>query len=164
MSFQFQILSAPSGQAAANQWPFTTIWVADSSGKIILPVSGTSVFANGAFTVIPVYPNVILDGSGQMVTLSTTATLAAGSGVFPPGPNWQYQMNTPNFTYSQQLVAIYNSGSTAATIQSDQGTINSSATFPQSAGSVYVFQFNQSASTPNWTPNLATSGANFHYW
>lgn len=164
MLFQYQILSTPSGQAAANQWPFTTIWVADSTGKIILPISGVTVYANSSFTVLPNYPNVTLNGSNQAITLSTQQPLAAGSGVFPSGPNFLYQFNAPNFIYSQQLAAIYNSGSTAATIQSDQGTVNSGGTFSQSAGSVYVYTFNMNAVSPNWTATQATAGSSFHYW
>jgi hypothetical protein len=164
MPFQYDILSMPSGQAAANQWPFTTIWIADSAGKIVLPVSGVSVFANGNFTVLPIYPNLILNGGNQTITLSTTAPLATGSGVFPSGPNWQYQMNTTNFAYPQQLVAIYNSGSTAATIQSDFGQVNSAATFSQGADTVFVYTFNMNAASPNWTATQAAAGSSFNYW
>lgn len=163
MSYQYQTQFAPSGQVSYG-WPYVTTLAADASGHIILPISGVSIIANGNFTILPTYPNVILDGSNQTVTLSTALPLSTGAGVYPSGPIWFYQFAQTYIPYLNQLYLIQNQSSTAATIVSDEGTVNSSASFSMSAGSVYVFEFNQSASAPNWTPNLATAGSNFHYW
>ena len=165
MGYQFQTEYAPSGQNPVYGFPFVRILIADASGKIILPCSGVAIQASTAsFVVTPVSPVVQLtDTQPQSVVLTTVGTPA-----FPSGPNFLYQYNSqagPNgngLPYTNQLYVLQNVSLTnAATITSDFGTVNGSASFSQPANSTYVFVFDQ---VSNWQPNAATAGSGFRYY
>jgi len=163
MSYTYQTQYISNGGTLPFAWPNVVLTIGDSTSHIILPVSGVAVVTSAsAFTVTTIWPGVALTGSGQTITLSTQNTPG-----FPYGQNFLYQFNStagPNgngLPYTNQLYAIWNDSSVAATIVSDVGTVNSGASYSQSANSVVVYQYDQSS---NWTPNVATAGSNFHYW
>jgi hypothetical protein len=155
----------PSGQNPVYGWPFVRILAADASGKIILPVSSVAIqAATASFVVTPLSPVVQLTNTQpQSVVLTTVGTPA-----FPSGQNFLYQYNSqagPNgngLPYANQLYVLQNVSLTnAATITSDFGTVNGSASFYgrgiESPKGSRFYLCERSASDPNFPryPQLA---------